>query len=368
MSTRARFFCPHWLLLLLLVQASPAVADNHQSAVERLQHAAQSRRPWPGPVTGPRAMKDRHILFIAEDLRNGGILGVAQGVHEATVQLGWKLSIVDLQGDTATRAERFAKARAMKPHGIILGGADAVTNQPYLQPFEQAGMAIVGWHAASEPGPIAGTSVRFNVTTNNADVARTAADYVIAHSGGQAKVVIFTDSRFEIARFKAELMAKTLRECAGCEVLSMEDVAISEAEQRMPEKTRELLERFGSRWQYSLAINDIYFDFAAPWLALASQAVQIQNVSAGDGSPSAFSRIRSASFQAGTVPEPLLLHGWQLADELNRLFCGQAPSGFSYPVHIVTGQNIEFDGGPRDLFDPDNNYRYEYRKIWGLAD
>ncbi len=36
------------------------------------------------------------------------------------------------------------------------------------------------------------------------------------------------------------------------------------------------------------------------------------------------------------------------------------------PRHAVTPENIEFDGGPDNTFDPDNGYRDEYKKIWGV--
>jgi ribose transport system substrate-binding protein len=33
-------------------------------------------------------------------------------------------------------------------------------------------------------------------------------------------------------------------------------------------------------------------------------------------------------------------------------------------VHLVTPQNVEFDGGERNTFDPDNGYAAAYSKIW----
>ncbi|MNR34256.1 hypothetical protein D3C85_1520080 [compost metagenome] len=58
------------------------------------------------------------------------------------------------------------------------------------------------------------------------------------------------------------------------------------------------------------------------------------------------------------------MHGWQLIDELNRAFAGAPSSGYVTPVHLVTPENIQFDGGPRNTFDPDNGYAAAYRKIW----
>jgi ribose transport system substrate-binding protein len=78
----------------------------------------------------------------------------------------------------------------------------------------------------------------------------------------------------------------------------------------------------------------------------------------------AFLRIQARTFQTGTVAEPLNLHGWQVVDELNRLFAHQPVSGFVAPVHLVTAENMAFDGGQRLLYDPDNGYRAVYRRIW----
>jgi ribose transport system substrate-binding protein len=75
-------------------------------------------------------------------------------------------------------------------------------------------------------------------------------------------------------------------------------------------------------------------------------------------------RIQAKTFQTGTVAEPLNLHGWQLVDELNRTFQHQPVSAYVTPVHLVTFDNVAFDGGPRFQYDPDNGYRDIFRRIW----
>jgi ribose transport system substrate-binding protein len=44
---------------------------------------------------------------------------------------------------------------------------------------------------------------------------------------------------------------------------------------------------------------------------------------------------------------------------------GQSPSGYVAPVHLVTKDNIQYDGGPNNVYDPDNNYQTHYKTIWG---
>ncbi|MFO1142251.1 MAG: hypothetical protein U1E59_07660 [Amaricoccus sp.] len=208
-----------------------------------------------------------------------------------------------------------------------------------------------------------------NVNTRIADVAQTAADLAIVDSDGKAGVVIFGDSNYEMAIGKARMMQADIEKgCPGCTVLSLEDSPMTEASSRMPQLTTSLLQRFGDKWTYSLAVNDLYYDFMGPSLASAGKdgGDPPHNISAGDGSESAFQRIRSKQFQMATVPEPLHEQGWQLVDELNRAFAGEPWSGYVSGIHLVTADNIAFDGGPDNVFDPDNGYRDVYKKIWGV--
>jgi ribose transport system substrate-binding protein len=66
------------------------------------------------------------------------------------------------------------------------------------------------------------------------------------------------------------------------------------------------------------------------------------------------------------VAEPLRLHGWQIVDEINRALNGAPASGYVAPAHLFTPANIAFDGGPEDIYDPDNGYRDASRTIWGV--
>ena len=130
--------------------------------------------------------------------------------------------------------------------------------------------------------------------------------------------------------------------------------------------TTNLLQKYGNQWTHALAINDIYFDFMGP--ALAAAGIKGDGspkaVAAGDGSESAFQRIRTGQYQSITVAEPLNLQGWQLVDELNRAISGETCSGYVTAPAVVDKAGAErMDGAP--VFDPANGYREAYAKIWG---
>lgn len=345
----------------------PAHADDIVAqAKAKIAAATAHQTKWDGPTTGPKAAAGKTIVFVAADLNNSGIVGVSQGVDEAAKAIGWSLQVIDGQGTVSGRTSALNQAVALNPSGIILGGFDATEQAQTIAAAAAHKIPIVGWHAAPNPGPVAGTPLFTNVTTPASEVADIAAMYAIAQSNGHAGVVIFTDSEFSIALAKSNGMAALIKKCSGCTLLETVDTPIADTSTRMPQITTSLIQRYGSKWTYSLAINDLYYDFMVPTLASAgSMGKALQNISAGDGSTSAYYRIRGGHGQAATVPEPLNLQGWQLVDELNRAFHGDKPSGYVPPVHLVTKENIAFDGGPKNLYDPDDGYRDAYRKIWG---
>jgi len=341
--------------------ATPSFADMQRKIAVASAHAPA----WNGPQSGPPGAHGKTVAIVSEDLRNGGILAVARGIQEAAKVLNWSVKVFDAGGTAAGRSKASADALAAKPDGLILVGADAKVMEPLLIPFTERGIPVVGWHVSPKTGPVASSAVAMNVSTDPLEVARITATAAVVASQGKAGVVIFTDSNFEIAMAKANAMAEVIRACKGCTLLEIRDVAISKSAEQMPAVTRELIAKYGKRWTHALAINDIYYDYAVPELihaGLVGRAISL--LSAGDGSAAAFMRIQARTFQTGTVAEPLNLHGWQLVDELNRLLMKQPVSGYVIPAHLVTTDNIAFDGGPRLQYDPDNGYRDIYQRIW----
>lgn len=325
----------------------------------------------PRVEAGPPAVPGKTIALVIEDLRNGGVLAASLGLREAAAVIGWNVKVFDLGGIVAKRDKVMQDVMAFGPDGIALMGGLTLEGSatkgygPYdLTPFERRGIVLVSWHANPWPGPIAGTPVRTNVTSDPLLVARMAASKAILESGGRAGVVIFTDSKLQMAMTKSNAMAEVIRACKECQVLEMMDIGMEETGARMAGVTAELLKRHGRRWTHALAPNDIYFDHMVPTLITAQQAADgVRLISGGDGSSSAFLRIAAKSFQTATAADPLNQQGWQTIDELNRLFARAATSGFVGPPRLVTADNIAC-GGQRPLYDPDNGYRDAYRRIW----
>jgi ribose transport system substrate-binding protein len=344
------------------------LAAQVAAAKDIVTQAAANKVPWDGPTTGPKAQPGKTVVLISEDQRNGGALGVSEGVIEAAKVIGWKLTILDGAGVIASRSAAFGQAIALKPDIIIADNDDATEQKVNIVKAVNAGIKVLGWHSNVKPGPMDGVPLFTNISTDPTVVAKVAAALAIANADGKAGVVVFTDATEKISVMKSNAMAANIKECSGCTVLEVIDTPLASVSTRIPQMTQSLHQRFGKKWTHSLAINDGFFDFMAPTLRAAGSAGSGPpvNISGGDGSKAAFERIRGDNYQFATVAEPLSLHGWQLIDEANRALAGMPWSGYVAPTHLVTKDNIGTNGGPNNVYDPDNGYRDVYKKIWGV--
>ncbi|MBC7476831.1 MAG: substrate-binding domain-containing protein [Pseudorhodobacter sp.] len=318
-----------------------------------------------GPTAGPKAAAGKNIVVLVGDMKNGGQLGVTNGIQEAADKIGWTVRVLDGAGSVQGRTAAFGQAMALAPDGIVINGFDAVEQQTAIEGVVAAKIPMVSWHSGPKIGCDAPGGIFANVSTDAMQVSDVAAKWALDDAGGKPGVVIFTDSTYQIAIDKADRMKKDIEDAGGT-VLEYVDTPIAETSTRMGPLTTSLLQKYGAKWTTSLAINDLYFDFMGP--ALAAAGVDGKGApkagSAGDGSEAAFQRIRSGEYQAVTVAEPLNLQGWQLVDELNRAVQGQACSGYVTAPALVTEEGLKAMGDS-NAFDPQNGYREAYAAIWG---
>ena len=351
--------------------AAPAATTDPaylQMAKDYVAMVTAPGTPWTGPTTGAAAQGKKLVVYVSSDQRNGGPQGAGDGAQDAAKAIGWDFRILDGQGSVQGRTTALNQAIALKPDGIILGNVDTQEQAPVIRRAAMLGIKMVGWHIGPTPGPVTDPPVFTNVTTDPREVAKAAAFYAVVDSNGTANVILFKDSITTISTAKTDASADVIRGCAGCKVLEIQDTPMGDLANRMPSLTTSLLTKYGMQWTYSIAVNDLYFDFSAPSLQSASVDAASgypRQISSGDGSVTAFQRIRQKRYQIGTVAEPLRLQGWMTIDELNRAFAGQPPSGFVPPPHLFVASNIERDGGPNNAYEPENGYKDIYRKIWG---
>ena len=143
------------LLVMALGSASAlAQADSFlDMAKKKVAIATMAKDKWDGPTTGPKAAAARTIVFVAGDMKNGGIVGVSKGVEEAGKAIGWTVRVIDGQGTVSARTAALNQALALKPAGIVVGGFDTTEQKAAFEGAAKAGVPLVGWHSGEQPGP-----------------------------------------------------------------------------------------------------------------------------------------------------------------------------------------------------------------------
>lgn len=360
------------LFSLLIIFSKVSFAEETSASIEdsrdKVNQASQlASQYWQGPTSGPKAAQDKNIIFVAADLRNDSIKSLSHSVIDAIDSIGWNISFLDGYGSDNGQASILTRAISSKPDGIILGGVDIKQRKELLKAAKTLSIPVVGWHAGEIAGIPADESIFYNVSSDPIEVAELAAHYTIIDGNGQSNIVIFTDTSFSIAKTKSDAIIKTIEDyCSMCNILAIEDMPIAKIPQQMPATIARLIGEFDNKITHFVVINDLYIDFALPSLLSSKLSAQYlpRSISAGDGSKAAYKRIETNTLQVATVPEPLVLQGWQIVDELNRAFNNQKPSGYTERAQIINRQNMKKYVDKSNNYDPDQQYRKAYLQLW----
>jgi ribose transport system substrate-binding protein len=343
----------------------PSTVAADRAAVQASLHPSTK---WDGPTTGPKAVKGKFIAFVAGSLQNGGNLGVLAGFREAAKLLDWRVQTFDGQNTVSGDSAALSQAIAVKPDAIVIVGFPYILTVSEVKAAVAHHIVVVGWHAQNDPGPSPDHLLFTNVTSPNTAIGKLAGEYAIVATNGRARVGILTDLSIPQTLAKADGIKAAIDACQTSSVLTTDSFPFANITTDSPGLVTAMLQRFGSKLTDIFAINDLAFDASVPALRTAgvSATGAPHLISAGDGSASAFQRISAGQFQTATVAEPLYMHGWQVADELNRAFAGKAPSGYVTQPHLVINADVSEFGGAQSVYNPPNGYQAAYRKIWGV--
>jgi ribose transport system substrate-binding protein len=335
--------------------------------VKAVAEAEKSSPPWTGPTSGPAAQKGKLIVDISQDETNAGNNAVAAGLKSAAGRLGWQFKELNGGGNLTGMVSALHQAIALKPDGIALESVPTDGTLPELQEAAKDGIALVGWHVSNDPGKVAGTPLFWNVSTSPFDIARIAGDYAVVTSCGKAHAVELTDMTYPIDQEKDNGFRAAFKESPTSSI-TVDDYPFGSRSTRTSGEITATIEK-DKDVNWFVTINDSYFDYSIPALTAAGFKPNgpVFLNSAGDGSPSAFKRIRQGDFQLDTVPEPLNEQGWIMADEFNRAFSHQQPFDFVTKPHLTVKANVDQDGGQNDTYDPDNGYRDKFAAIWQVG-
>ena len=353
--------------LFVAAIALPAYGDNVLALAKADVDAAMLvPKTWGGPTSGPKAVAAQSLILI-DDAKAPGAAGFTKTLQDAVKITGWHLTTVNVSGDTAALRDALEQAIIDQPQGVFIYGFDPTPAMLAMKAGAAAGVKFVGVEAGSGASSTATLPFFAQIGPSQDQRALLAANAAMTFKDGHAGAVILTDSSRRGDVHVARQIELQLRKCSGCKVLSVVDVSRDAAVPVMMAQIKTLQQRYGSRWNVTLAPSDRYFrDFGA---GLAKLGLKAPNwpagIAAGEGSAAALKRIAAQAGQTATLARPLTLEAWQAVDEMNRALADKDdPSGFQLPALLVTTQNAKDPALSTGSYDPALHYRHTYTTIW----
>jgi ribose transport system substrate-binding protein len=340
--------------------------DIVEEAKRDLVIYAGPQSDWRGPTESPKPPTGKKIAYISNDENNDASRAWGVAIQEAGGKLGWEVTIIDGKATPVGWINAFNQAIALNVDGIITS-ADAASLQEPIADAKTKNIPIVGIHAAALPGPNEELGLFTNIQQDPRDIGKAQADWVIADSNGEGKVIVTSHNEFAIAETKSRATEARIKECPGCQVLEYVSSPIAEVAQRQPQLIISWVQKYGTPL-YVTAVADYTLDFQVPALRTAGVDPATVKLVGADGQRSAYERIRSGEYQVVTVSEPVEMQAYQAIDEINRAIQGQQPSGFVQAPYLVTPENVDAEGGDQNAFIPTNDYKKRYLELWGVSE
>jgi ribose transport system substrate-binding protein len=367
-NARTRNWCAAFGFALVGgVVSSAAFAQSADEAAAAAKASVETRTAaqtaWPGPTSGPTAEPGKKIVYISTGENNpiGHLWG--EYLKDAAKSIGWEVTVLDGKSSPAEWVNAAKQAVALKPDGIVTS-ADAKTMQEPLSQAAGLGIPIVGLHGTAKPGPDAEDFLFTNIVSDPTDIGRAMVEWAIADSNGKGRVVFLYDAVYAISMIKRDGWQQAIAKCQTCTMVKDDNFPIAEVPNRMRQEAISLVQSIEKPF-YVVAVADYYYDFTVPALRQAGISTNDVKLIGADGTKEAYERVRAGDeYQVVTIPEPIELQSWQAVDELNRAFHKEPPSNFVAPVHVVTKDNVDSEGGKDNQFRPSNNYKQIYTKIW----
>ncbi|MDY3004400.1 MAG: sugar ABC transporter substrate-binding protein [Christensenella hongkongensis] len=129
-------------MVLLSACAAPA-APSEAASTEAASAAASTAAPADngGGETGGSAKTVGIAIYSMDADSCVALVKEAQAVAD---ELGWKVTLLDAQGDPSTQADQMANLISQKVDAIILNPTDTTSLLPSIQAAKEAGIPVVG--------------------------------------------------------------------------------------------------------------------------------------------------------------------------------------------------------------------------------
>lgn len=329
----------------------------------------------PPPATGPSAQAGKNVTIIPCGTAVPGCSFAAEGMEDAAAALGWSTTIIDGQVNPTGYQAAIRQAIAAKTDGIMVVSISCADIKTELQQAADAGIPVVAGPGSFDCDVEGGENLYagiLNADGSPTEFAKVAgamqANYIIATTGGDAKIINMIHKDFTYGLLVQEAFDDVIGTCAGCEIVATVEISAADlgSPSTVQQKTSTVLQQHPDATVLRTPSDTV--------LSQIGQTLrQLNNpdliVIGAEGYPDTLDLLREGySTAAGAYSEDWA--GWAAADTLNRIFAGA-----SYDEIPDSGMNLQMIdkdhgldptlGAPYTPYSPAVDYKTAYKEVWG---
>ncbi|MBC3762639.1 sugar ABC transporter substrate-binding protein [Quadrisphaera oryzae] len=328
------------------------------------------------PPTSSPAVSPGHDLWVVSAFQQvSGLAKIASEAQAAAAAIGWKATVCDGQNNPAQWSTCVRQATAAGADAILLAGVDCAPVSEALAEARRGGVKVTGVASFDCDDPTQGGGApQFDAKLGYTDgvtgtgdfyekAGRLRADWVIAKTGGSAKVLHVAFKGVSIGEYLSKGFTEELAaQCPGCSVVGT--VAIT------PSEIGQLRQKFDSALLKAPDANVVVTDLDFMLSAGVQQSLQ-QNPSSGrvvlggECVQETLDYIRAGGGAQACVGFSNGRAAWAAVDQLNRAFDGQPGVTDGVGSQIIDAErNLPAAGS---AYEGDLDYRATYTQLWKAA-
>jgi ribose transport system substrate-binding protein len=324
------------------------------------------------PAVSPKAVRGKNVWEVNVGLALPASGLFANATKAAANALGWHLTIYDAKLQPNLLQDGIHQAIAAKADGILLYNVNCIQARSAMVQAKAAHIPIVGAESLdcsdSKPGDSSLFAGKVGYTQGSFSnwveaMGRAQADWVIAKTRGQAKVIDFAENDLQTTVILDAAFLQELKTCSTCQIARTVVIAATDIGPTLQQKAQQAILQTPNANALVSPIDD--YMTAGIGAAVVSSGRKGQlNVVAGGGYAANLDLVRHGRGQDAGYISSIPWEGYAASDTLNRIFAGQ-----KQPVVVDSGNGI-------GIYDRDHNvpasgaatvpinFAADYQKAW----
>lgn len=325
------------------------------------QEATEAAATVPDAILQTEPFKpkpDQFVYHVACDQSLQGCANLAKALKEASADIGYRFELCDGGSTPDKIAQCWSNAVNAKPDVIITNGIGVdVAGDGYALAAKE-GIPVVGMFTGNDPG------VEGVITEVAGDACpkqgATAANWVIADSGGEANVLFVGTQTFKCNQQRQEGFLGAMEACGNCQTSTL-DFAIDQIQSTLPQQLQAELQS-NPDIDYIVGTFDAVALAAADAVRQAGKEDEIR-VAGFDADAPNLELVRAGDIQLADVTSGTTEPGYVAIDAAARYLAGEeVPEISEVTSMLITPDNI---GDIGDSYFGPTGFAEQFAQLWG---